>query len=157
MKDYSQIWHPNWAEFDPAIQLNYARMAVKDDSIRGIPYALRDLNYISDNTPFFHLPFGLMSASDSNYKSRAPDSFNARDRGVLGYKPMLTDSGGYQNATMGMRGWEGDITRSAVLTWQQDNSEYMLCMDVPLLATELIVTKKMKKIDQKYLGQPITM
>ena len=156
MRDYSQEWNHNWAEFDPAIQKNYAVAAVSDAPIRGLPYSLSDLNYLTPDTPFFRLPFGLMTAGDSNYKSTTPDLFNTRDRGVMGYRAMLSDSAGYQNATLGMRNWEGDNTRSPVLTWQQDNSEYMLCNDLPLLATEKIVDINMAKyLGDKYLDQPV--
>lgn len=152
MKDYSTLWQAEWAEFDPAIQQNYAKAALKDAPIRGLPHRLRDLNYFDPNTPFFRFPFALMSASDITYKSRTPDMFKARDRHVVGYRAMLTDSGGYQLASKGMANWEGDKTRKTIMTWQQETSEYMLSLDLPIMATEKI-DKKTK--DPRYQGKPI--
>ncbi len=156
MIDYSQKWGHNWAEFDLAIQKNFATAAISDEPIRGLPHQLSSVNYLTPDATFFYFPFTLMTAGDANYKSTTQDAFNTRDRGVMGYRAQLTDSGGFQNGTMGMRNWEGDVSRSAILTWQEQNSEYMLCNDLPLLATEKIVDAKMLKfIDEKYYEQPV--
>lgn len=140
----------DYAVFLPAISSIFVKIAsMTDYNLRNqLPHGLNslsDLDFLSENTPFFYYPAGLYSAGHAGLNAKAAyDSegmIHKRDRKNT---VIIGDSGGFQVAT-GVLKWpweQGDMdektwiskkddVRLKILRWLEDTADYSQVLDFP--------------------------
>lgn len=118
----------NRAIYLPAISKGFASFAVNGELAGSdLPFKAQDLNFLDPNNKFFHYPYALYSAGQSNTATApAIDMVSQRDRSAT---LVLGDSGGYQVSTK-----KGYFSQALVLRnmrWMEAIADYSMVLDFP--------------------------
>ena len=144
--DYSPRYK-DYALFLPAISEMAVRWQINKNPKREPPISREDMNFLSDQSPIFYIPYALYSAGQAAKSATAAKKrdcmITGRDRTkthtFINYKnekttiPMATivgDSGGYQIQTTAIK-FKGDETREMMMRWLEGVTDWSMVLDFP--------------------------